>query len=50
MAEGNIPPHQDTGQDESPKILTKPLPDILDEMENNIRTAIEAARQQVNAE
>ena len=35
----------DTGNpEEAPKILTKPLPQILDEMEDNIRAAAEAAR------
>ena len=29
--------------EEAPKILTKPLPQILDEMDQNIRVAAEAA-------
>ena len=30
--------------EETPEIMTKPLPQILDEMEANIRAAAEAAR------
>jgi len=32
-----------------PKILTKPLPVILDEMEANIKAAVEAARRAEDA-
>jgi hypothetical protein len=40
----NIEPRDEERPAEPPKILTKPLPQILDEMESNIRSAAEAAR------
>ena len=43
MAKGNIGPSGEKNPERPPKILTKPLPQILDEMEANIRAAAEAA-------
>jgi len=45
MVDANIPANEEKGKYRESKILTKPLPEILDEMESNISTAIEAARQ-----
>ena len=35
---------QQQGHEEAPKIMRRPLPEILDEMDENIRAAAEAAR------
>ena len=46
----NIPPEATVVVEEtSPKIMRKPLPQILDEMEDNIRAAAEAARRAEDA-
>lgn len=44
MVSENVGPPEAGRPEEAPKILTKPLPQILDEMDGNIRAAAEAAR------
>ena len=44
MVDENLRPREEKNPDEGPKILTKPLPEILEEMENNIKAAAEASR------
>lgn len=43
MTCGNVEPRKARTPDEAPKVLVKPLPKILDELETNIRAAAEAA-------
>jgi hypothetical protein len=44
MANKDIASSEKQSPEQPPKILTKPLPIILDEMEGNIKAAAEAAR------
>ena len=44
MVNENMMPPEENRAEEPPKILTLPLPQILDEMEGNIRAASAAAR------
>ena len=44
MSAEDIEPNDEDGQEASPKILTKPLPEILDEMEKNIHSAARDSR------
>ena len=44
MVNENVRRPKATGPEERSKILTKPLPQILDEVDDNIRAATEAAR------
>ncbi len=44
MASENTGSSEAMKKENSPNILTKPLPQILDEMDKNIRAAAEAAR------
>ncbi len=44
MVDENIGPPEAREPEKPPEILTKPLPQILDDMEGNIRAAAEAAR------
>ena len=43
MVSENVKPPA-TGRPEGPRVLTKPLPQILDEMDDNIRIAVDAAQ------
>ena len=43
MANESTAQPEDNSVERAPKILTKPLPQILDEMDDNIRAAAEAA-------
>ena len=42
MVNENVMPPEEDQPEERPKVLTLPLPQILDEMEGNIRAAAEA--------
>jgi membrane protein involved in colicin uptake len=44
MVNRNSMPPEERRPEEAPKIMQKPLPQILDEMDENIRAAAEAAR------
>jgi len=44
MANENVGPAESRQPEKPPTILTKPLPQILDDMDGNIRAAAEAAR------
>ena len=44
MAETNVGPNDSSGQEEGPEILTKPLPQILEEIERSINMANQAAQ------
>ncbi|MFC1989384.1 hypothetical protein ACFLVW_02295 [Chloroflexota bacterium] len=48
MVNENIEPQDKERPAEPPKILTKPLPQILDEMESNIRSAADTAAKVAN--